>query len=93
MRFTVGPVDTMWSVGFLNRNKAETTITSRTLCDQRRIPDVEGCVGSVDNGIFIHAIVPMHVETCCLLTKRRPDTYVHLTVDMEDYYRIKEEKR
>ena len=30
------------------------------------------------------------VETCCLLTNRKPDTYVHLTVDMEDYYRIKD---
>ncbi len=30
------------------------------------------------------------VETCCLLTKRKPDTYVHLMVDMEDYYRIKD---
>ncbi len=29
-------------------------------------------------------------ESCCLLTKRRPDTYVHLTVDMEDYHRIKD---
>ena len=35
--------------------------------------------------------ITIHVETCCLLTKRKPDTYVHLTADMEDYYRIKDE--
>ena len=70
MRFTVGPVDTMWSVGFLNRNKAEITITSRTLCDQRRIPDAEGRVGNVDNELFIHAIVPRHVETVVFMTKK-----------------------
>ena len=38
----------------------------------------------------IHNGVSRHVETVCLLTKRRPDTYVHLTVDMEDYHRIKD---
>ena len=36
--------------------------------DQRHIPDAEGRVVSVDNGIFIHAIVPRHVETVVLLT-------------------------
>jgi hypothetical protein len=35
---------------------------------QRYIPDVEGRVGSVDNGIFIHAIVTRHVETGVLLS-------------------------
>ena len=35
---------------------------------QRHIPDVEGRVVSVDNGIFIHAIVPRHVETGVLLS-------------------------
>ena len=63
MRFTVGPVDTMWNVGIFNRIKAEITITSRTLCVQRHIPDVEGRVGRVDNGVFIHAIAPTHIET------------------------------
>ena len=33
------------------------------------------------------------VETVVLLSQRRPDAYVHLTVDMEDYYRIKDEGR
>ena len=71
MRFTVGPVDTMWNVGFVNRNKAEIAVTSRTLCVQRHIPDAGGRVGSVDNGDFIHAIVPRHVETVTLITRAR----------------------
>ena len=37
---------------------------------QRHIPDAEGRVCSVDNSIFIHAIVPRHVETVCLLKRK-----------------------
>ena len=37
------------------------------ICDQRHISDAEGRMGSVDNGIFIHAIVPMHVDAVALL--------------------------
>lgn len=40
-----------------------------TQLGQRHIPDAEGCAGSVDNGIFIHAIVPRHVETVVLLSR------------------------
>ena len=29
-----------------------------------------GRVGRVDNGVFIHAIVPTHVECVVLMTKR-----------------------
>ena len=29
-----------------------------------------------------------HVETVCLLSNRKPDTTVKLSVDMDDYYRI-----
>ncbi len=29
----------------------------------------------------------MDVETVCLLSKRKPDTYVKLSLHMEDYYR------
>ena len=36
---------------------------------QQHIPYVEGRVDSVDNGIFIHAIVPRHVETVCLMSR------------------------
>ncbi len=31
---------------------------------------------------------PSHVETVCPLGKRKPDTTVKLSVDMDDYYRI-----
>ena len=33
------------------------------------------------------------VETVCLLSNRKPDTTVKLSVDMEDYYRIKDGKK
>ncbi len=33
-----------------------------------------------------------HVETVCLLSKRKPDATVKLSVDMDDYYRIKDGK-
>jgi len=33
-------------------------------------------------------LVTIHVETVCLLSNRKPDTTVKLSVDMDDYYRI-----
>ena len=51
---------------------------------QRHIPDVEGRVVSVDNAIFIHAIVPRHVETVVKLVRKKPDTYIDITVDMDE---------
>lgn len=35
-------------------------------------------------------LATVHVETVCLLSKRKskPDTHVKLTLDMDDYYRI-----
>ena len=38
---------------------------------------------------FPHTV---HVETVCLLSNRKPDTTVKLSVDMDDYYRIKDGK-
>ena len=40
-------------------------------------------------------IVSSHVETVCLLSNRKskPDTHVDLTLDMEDYYRIKDQEK
>ena len=37
-------------------------------------------------------LVSTHVETVCLLGKRKPDATVKLSVDMDDYYRIKDGK-
>ena len=34
-----------------------------------------------------------NVETVCLLSNRKPDSYVHLNLKMEDYYRIKDAKK
>ena len=36
---------------------------------QQHIPYVEGRVDSVDNGIFIHAIVPRHIENVTCFTR------------------------
>ena len=33
-----------------------------------------------------------HVETVCFWGKRKPDAKVKLSVDMDDYYRIKDGK-
>ena len=35
-------------------------------------------------------LVTTHVETVCLLGKRKPDTKVKIGIDMDDYYRIRE---
>ena len=35
----------------------------------------------------------MHVETVCLLSNRKPDARVKIDVDLEDYYRIKDEQK
>ena len=35
----------------------------------------------------------VHVETVCLLSNRKPDSYVHLNLKMEDYYRIKDSEK
>ena len=38
--------------------------------------------------VDIHGIVSTYVETVCLLGKRKPDTTVKLSIDMDDYYSI-----
>lgn len=45
-------------------------------------------------GCWPYDLFPMteHVETVCLLSNRKPDTTVKLSVDMDDYYRIKDGK-
>ena len=43
----------------------------------------------------INTVSSTHVETVCLLSNRKskPDTHVDLTLDMEDYYRIKDQEK
>ena len=40
--------------------------------------------------MFPHTV---HVETVCLLSNRKPDSYVHLNLKMKDYYRIKDAQK
>ncbi|MBO5419639.1 MAG: hypothetical protein J6A22_06090, partial [Bacteroidales bacterium] len=35
----------------------------------------------------------VHTETVCLLSNRKPDARVKIDVDLEDYYRIKDEQK
>ena len=42
-------------------------------------------MGSVDNGFFIHAIVPRHVETVCVLSKlSEARHHISVQVDMDE---------
>lgn len=52
------------------------------------------------NGYELKRVCPVdqfpmtvHVETVCLLSNRKPDTKVRVDVDLEDYYRIKDEEK
>ena len=54
---------------FLSGKGCAVTHFISVIFGQQHIPDVEGRVGSVDTGIFIHAVVPRHVETVVLMTK------------------------
>ena len=53
------------------------------------------CSHKQKNSKDIQPIVSSHVETVCLLSNRKskPDTHVDLTLDMEDYYRIKDQEK
>lgn len=55
-----------------------------------------------ERGYQVESVCPVdmfpmtvHVETVCLLSNRKskPDTHVDLTLDMEDYYRIKDQEK
>ena len=47
----------------------------------------------LNNCIFF--VPTTHVETVCLLSNRKskPDSYVDLSINMEDYHRIKNEEK
>ena len=40
-------------------------------------------MGSIDNGTFILAIVPRHVETVVSLTRKTPDMHVDFKIDLD----------
>ena len=46
-----------------------------------------------DIAFDILPILSCHVETVCLLSNRKPDARVKIDVDLEDYYRIKDEQK
>lgn len=55
------------------------------------------CVHQAVTGLgkYVPQGLPTHVETVCLLSNRKlkPDTYIKLGLDMEDYYRIKDAEK
>jgi len=38
----------------------------------------------------IHNSVSRHVETVCLLSRRKPDDMIKVSVNMDDYYQIRD---
>ena len=40
--------------------------------------------------VDIHGIVSTHVETVCLLGRRKPDDTIKVSVNMDDYYQIRD---
>ncbi len=52
---------------------------------QRHIPDAEGRDNSVNMCLFIHAVVPSHVETLCLLSKlSEAKHHISVQLDMDE---------
>ena len=51
--------------------------------DRRHILYEAGRDNSVDNGIFIHAVVPSHVETVVLLSDKKIDGHINIDLDVE----------
>ena len=56
-------------------------------------PQMSGIVDMFPDTDDINLIATRHVETVCLLSNRKPDSYVHLNLKMEDYYRIKDAEK
>ena len=45
-----------------------------------------------DKVVDVLGVQSTHVETICLLSNRKADSYVNIGVDVEDYYKIKSEE-
>ncbi len=45
-------------------------------------------------GLDIHTVAPSHVEVCCLLEQlKSAKEHIEITIDAEDYYRIKDSEK
>lgn len=67
---------------------------SATLARDLRILEEEGYKTKRVQGFDLFSQT-VHVETVCLLSNRKskPDSHVNLSLDMEDYYRIKDQEK
>lgn len=43
--------------------------------------------------VDIHGIVSTHVETVCLLSNRKADSHIKLSLDMDEYYDIMDKEK
>ena len=41
----------------------------------------------------VHMLVTMHVESVCLLSNRKADSHIKLSLDMDEYYNIIEKEQ
>lgn len=67
---------------------------SATLARDLKILEEEGYKTETVQGFDLFSQT-VHVETVCLLSNRKskPDSHVNLSLDMEDYYRIKDQEK
>ena len=55
----------------------------------RKIPNIGGLSWTNRQAIDVLSVLSSHVESIVKLV-RKPDSYVKLSLDVEDYYRIKD---
>lgn len=65
--------------------------TTDTLVEM--FPHTDGILDMFSHTGDIHNGISGHVETVCLLSNRKTDSYVQLNLKMEDYYRIKDAQK
>ena len=46
-----------------------------------------------NEGVVIHSVFATHVETVCLLSNRKADSHIKLSLDMDEYYDIIEKEQ
>ena len=53
-------------------------------------PHTDGNLDMFPHTGDIHTAVSGHVETVCLLGRRKPDDTIKVSVNMDDYYQIRD---